>query len=308
MTKLLEWKERIHQIYIGYERIILGVVRFVMALLVFSMINRHVGHMIILDKWYVCFALAVLCGVLPFSATVFLSAAFIVIHLSAISIEATSAVILVFLFMFFLYFRFSPKSEYFIVLTAVACFLKIPQIIPITIGLLATPAALIPTVFGVIIYYFLKGMQKNVAILGDVTTGSDTNSDFVMTINQFFNNKEMYLVLFVLVLTAMIVYFLRRRDMAHAWRKAIVAGVIIEFVILCTGYVMLGTLENVSWLVLGTVLALGGAFVEKLFAQNLDYKRTEHVQFEDDEYYYYVKAVPKISVAVQEQQVKRIEE
>ena len=26
----------------------------------------------------------------------------------------------------------------------------------------------------------------------------------------------------------------------------------------------------------------------------LDYKHTERVQFEDDDYYYYVKAVPKI--------------
>ena len=26
---------------------------------------------------------------------------------------------------------------------------------------------------------------------------------------------------------------------------------------------------------------------------NLDYARTENVQFEDDEYYYYVTAVPK---------------
>ena len=30
------------------------------------------------------------------------------------------------------------------------------------------------------------------------------------------------------------------------------------------------------------------------------------VQFEDDEYYYYVKAVPKMAVAVPEKRVKRI--
>ena len=34
--------------------------------------------------------------------------------------------------------------------------------------------------------------------------------------------------------------------------------------------------------------------------------RTERVQFEDDEYYYYVKAVPKMYVAVKEKQVKTI--
>ena len=39
---------------------------------------------------------------------------------------------------------------------------------------------------------------------------------------------------------------------------------------------------------------------------NVDYSRTEMVQFEDDEYYYYVKAVPKVVLAVPEKKVKRI--
>lgn len=38
----------------------------------------------------------------------------------------------------------------------------------------------------------------------------------------------------------------------------------------------------------------------------MDYSRTEHTQFEDDEYYYYVKAVPKINVVAPEMNVKRI--
>ena len=33
---------------------------------------------------------------------------------------------------------------------------------------------------------------------------------------------------------------------------------------------------------------------------------TEHVQFEDDEYYYYVTAVPKMHIPEQEKEIKRI--
>ena len=36
------------------------------------------------------------------------------------------------------------------------------------------------------------------------------------------------------------------------------------------------------------------AFIYKLFVFSVDYAKTERVQFEDDGYYYYVKAVPKI--------------
>ena len=38
----------------------------------------------------------------------------------------------------------------------------------------------------------------------------------------------------------------------------------------------------------------------------VDFRRTEYVQYEDDEYYYYVKAVPKINVAGEDVKVKQI--
>jgi disulfide oxidoreductase YuzD len=38
----------------------------------------------------------------------------------------------------------------------------------------------------------------------------------------------------------------------------------------------------------------------------VDYTRTERVQFEDDEYYYYVKAVPKNMIAEPKKTVKKI--
>ena len=43
-----------------------------------------------------------------------------------------------------------------------------------------------------------------------------------------------------------------------------------------------------------------------MFDMNFSYSRTEYVQFEDDEYYYYVKAVPKNSVKREKKKVKKI--
>ena len=67
---------------------------------------------------------------------------------------------------------------------------------------------------------------------------------------------------------------------------------------------------NVSYTVLIVSAALGlvlGFVLEFLFL-SVDYSRTENMQFEDDEYYYYVKAVPKIGVPVPEKTVKHITE
>ena len=56
----------------------------------------------------------------------------------------------------------------------------------------------------------------------------------------------------------------------------------------------------------GSVLAILIAKVIEFFRFCVDYSRTERVQFEDDEYYYYVKAVPKMNVAAATKTVKKI--
>ena len=63
---------------------------------------------------------------------------------------------------------------------------------------------------------------------------------------------------------------------------------------------------SVGAVVLGTLGSLLLALVVEFFVLSVDYSRTEYTQFEDDEYYYYVKAVPKMSIAVSNKKVKKI--
>ena len=57
---------------------------------------------------------------------------------------------------------------------------------------------------------------------------------------------------------------------------------------------------------LGAVVTVLACKIIEFFRFCLDYSRTEKVQFEDDEYYYYVKAVPKMTVAAPTNTVKKI--
>ena len=50
-------------------------------------------------------------------------------------------------------------------------------------------------------------------------------------------------------------------------------------------------------LIIGLLLAAVIGLIYNFFIFSVDYTRTEHVQFEDDDYYYYVKAVPKMTVS-----------
>ena len=70
------------------------------------------------------------------------------------------------------------------------------------------------------------------------------------------------------------------------------------------GYLVLNISGKTLWLLIGSILSMLIGFVLEFLFMNLDYARTERVQFEDDDYYYYVKAVPKKMVASKEVTVK----
>ena len=80
-------------------------------------------------------------------------------------------------------------------------------------------------------------------------------------------------------------------------------------VVLCTaGNVALNLHISLSPLVIsGVIGVLVGLLLEVVFL-SVDYARTEYLEFEDDEYHYYVKAVPKIGVTVPQKSVKHINE
>ena len=47
-------------------------------------------------------------------------------------------------------------------------------------------------------------------------------------------------------------------------------------------------------------------FFYRFFVFSVDYSRTEYLQFEDEDYYYYVKAVPKSTIAMADVRVQKI--
>jgi hypothetical protein len=96
----------------------------------------------------------------------------------------------------------------------------------------------------------------------------------------------------------------RRMNVDHAWTVAIAAGALFELAGLFAGYLIMNISGKMVALVLGSIVSMVLGYGIKFFFMDLDYARTERVQFQDDEYFYYVKAVPKKMVASKEKTVK----
>lgn len=305
MTVLLELKEKLKGFYGKYDVFIHPLAKFVLAWATFSIINANIGYMETLKSTTVLLVLSLLGAILPVSATMVVAVAVVILQLYALSLEVAIIGILLFALLFLLYFRFTPKDGFYVILTPICLHLGIGPVMPVAAGLLSKAHTAISVVCGTVIYYFLGGVKANAAVLGEKSEDAELTSKFTAIINQILGNKEMYLVIIAFAMTTIIVLLLRNLATDYAWTIAIVVGELMNIIVLFAGYVLLGIEGKTGEILFGILISVMVAFLLQFLFFHVDYTRTERVQFEDDEYIYYVKAVPKMYVAEKEKQVKK---
>ena len=305
MTDLLVLREQLKRFYGKYEVYITPVLRFLLAFMSFSMINHAIGYMSALNSIAIVLILALLCSFLPLNFTVILAAAVSLVHLYAFSLECAVVALAVFLLMFVLYFRFSPNDTVVVLLTPLFFVLKIPYAVPIAMGLIGTPVSAVSVACGVIVYYVIGYMNESASVL-NTFDAEGVVEKFRYIIDGVLGNKTMLVVVAAFTITIVVVYFIRRLSVDYAWTIAIITGALVNILFLLFGDLLFNTNVSILGLIIGSVIAALLVKVLEFMVFNVDYSRTEMVQFEDDEYYYYVKAVPKNTVATPEKRVKTI--
>lgn len=305
MTGLLELKEKIKSICSKYEAFILPAVKFLLAFLVLNILNGQMGYMNRLDNVAIVLIVALMCSFLPLGAITFFAVVFSLLHMYALSLEVAVVGVCMYLLMFLLFFRFSAKESLVVVLTPILCIMKIPYVMPVAMGILGTPASAVSVGCGVAIYYLINTVVLNAPTIN--TMGAEeATAKLRLVIDGVLGNKAMLVMITAFAITVVVVYLIRRMSMDYSWTIAIVAGAMIDMIILLVGDLLYDTNLSVGGVILGVLIAIVVGKVIEFFRICLDYTRTEKVQFEDDEYYYYVKAVPKMSVAAPTKTVKKI--
>lgn len=307
MAVLLELKENFKRFYNKYDIYIVPVAKFIAALVSFLMLNASIGYMDKLNSPIIAVLVSVICAFLPNGFTIVMLSIFMIAHLYAISVEFALIALCVVLLMYLLYFRFTPKLGYLLILTVIMCGFKIPYVIPVAVGLCSSFLAAIPVSFGVIIYYIINTASAYEAA---VTNKSLTESMLQVSylIESLVKDKQMIVLIAALAVTVIVVYIIRRLKIDYAWGYAIGIGSVLQFIILVVCEIVFKTEFNIVLIVIGVILGALAGYICNVMFFAVDFRRTEYVQYEDDEYYYYVKAVPKVGVQMPEKQVKHITE
>ena len=305
MAKLFELRGFIKRIYARYDVYVKPVLKFLLALVSFLILNNKIGFMQQLRSPLVAMALSLVCALLPLNGIVVFTGVLMLAHAYALSLEVCAVVAGFLLVMYLLYFRISPRMGILLVITPICYVVGVPYFIPLMGGLLFGPAAVVPAAFGSLIYHLLKYMSQNTTSLGtgEVEGGA---TKVVSLIDSLVNNKEMFLCILAMILTVLVVYFIRRLSVDHSWELAIGLGTVVNIVVHLCGALLPNVTVQIVGLLVGSLFSVLLAFVVKFFAFSVDYTRTERVQFEDDEYYYYVKAIPKNEIAEPKKTVKKI--
>lgn len=305
MTSLLEIREKIKSIYSKFEGFILPIVKFLVAFIVLSTLNNKMGYMTKIDSTAIVLVVALMCSFLPTGCIVLFGALFSLLHMYSLSMEVAAVGLCFYLVMFLLFFRFSPKDSLMVILTPLLFSMKIPYVIPIAAGLICPPTAAISVGCGVVVHYLLQTIiisAPTISTMGD----AEAITKVRLMVDGIVKNKEMVVVIAAFAITVVVVYLIRRMPVNYSWTIAMVAGAMTNVVILLIGDLMYDINLSIVSVLLGSVLAVVVAKVIEFFRFCVDYDRVEKVQFEDDEYYYYVKAIPKMTVAVPAKTVKKI--
>lgn len=305
MTDLLEIREKIKLFYSRFEVFILPVVKLLLAFVVLNTLNRRMGYMTRLDNSAIVLIVALACSFLPTGCIVMFAALFSLLHMYSLSVEVALVGFCMYLVMFLLYFRFAPRDSLVVVLTPLLFALKIPYVMPIVAGLVCSPASMVSVGCGVGVYYLLETVVGNFSAFSTMSDDSELVKLRLM-IDGLLGNKEMLVMIVSFAITVLVVYLIRRMSINYAWTIAMVSGVLLNLVIQLIGDLIYDINGSMVGALLGSLLALVVAKIIEFFRFCVDYNRTEKVQFEDDEYYYYVKAVPKMSVSMSTKTVKKI--
>ncbi len=298
MKQLLMIKEKLKKFAGKYSVYIIPLLKFLATYIILNRINNDLGYMSLLTNKAITLIIALAGSFLPVNLTIVIIAAIAIAHTYALKLECAVIVLAVFLVMFLLYFRFSSKDTVAALLMPISIIFKVPYVVPVSMGLCGTMSSAMAVFCGTISYYLLKGISVNADSIANLGAEGSVMETFKDMVDVLLGNKDMFAYAIAFAFTVIAVSLIHKLPIKYSWSFAIVIGNILQFIVLLIVSAKLDAGVPAGKAFLGIIFSIILNTILQYFCFDLDYNRTERVQFEDDEYYYYVKAVPKNTIKV----------
>ena len=313
MQRLQTWRLIGQRILAAGDPYIVMAAKAITALTVLLSINAAFPYRALLSRGLIVAAVSLLCSILPWTYITVFGVLFVLGQLSALSLEAFVFFLVIAVVLAVLSYVTLPGCGILLALLPVLLSWKIPTAAVLLAGLFGGITAFVSVAGGTAVYYVLKLIADNAAVLSGeqtVTASGETVSTLVqrllLLVKGVLGHEEMLAAVLVFGLTTLLVHLLSRADVDYARVIAVGAGAVFCPALMMAASQLAGVRMSAGMVFLSAFVGLLVSLAALFLTVSLDYPHTEKVRFEDDDYYYFVKAVPKIKLP--EEQAKKGED
>ena len=249
--------------------------------------------------------LAILYVILPPTISYAIMIAVIGAQLSS-NTEIALLSVLCLLCLLFFYIRLAPKESILILLTLAAFYLKIPYLAPLLAGLYFSVTAIVPIAIGVFLWTLIPIIAE---LLKTSATAGFNIMDMPKTLavilpaflNAFTVNQEWIFTAFIFAMVVLAVYGISHINLDYSKEISVALGAVLTAVSFIIANVLANMPLDIFHMVMYVLLSALIAEIIHFFDIALDYSRSERIEFEDEDNYYFVKVVPKILLSKRSQ-------
>lgn len=307
MKFLFNTKNKIDEIYAKAPMAVTCIVRIVIAFLTLFAVKVNFGFNSMLTTWYFVILFSIVCAFLPLRIMLFALAAYCIVQLFTMSAGIGIVAVILLAIMYLIYFRFEKKLTYVIILIPLLCIIRLPILIPLILAVTMPLSSVICALFGIFIYYFLHYIHMNAAMLQGLESGNEI-ARMSVTLDGVFSYNELWYTMLCIAIIFAATFLLKkiRVNMSNQLAIALGSGIYLILIIICNLAYETMTYSKLLWFVIGTVVSCIVAMIISTIVLPLDYNRTEFIELEDEEYKYFVRAVPKAAISKESVKIKRI--
>ena len=303
MEKLLIYRERFLKFIAARGRFIQAGTRFLGGFILFYVMGKLFGYTAFFAGPFFLVMMGIISIFIPTSAVSLIFYIVIFLQLVHVSLEVALFFALMVLLYFLVYQRVYPETRVYLMMAPIFFYFQLPACLPIFVGMFCGIAGIPAILMGTFIYY-LGNMVQHVVM--QIETGIVHGKVYSLVAARAIDNKELIPYFGIFCMVVVLVSAIRKRGASHSWNLSIIAGGAAYVILLFIG----GYFTNSEVLILpqiavGVVSILIAIIVQFLY-NVIDYTREETFEFEDEEYYYYVRAIPKVSVEEEEFNVTQI--
>ncbi len=310
MMALLVVKTRLKNIYQKYYRVIRSVLKMLASAGTFAVVFYNLPFRPELKEYEAPLIImaSLICGFIPDMAVMCLVLLLELYEISAVSLIASAVFFTAIAIYFLLFGRYTKTQSYIVLLIPVLSVLNLSYAVPIVAALFLTPAMIPACIVGVLVQYILLGIKEYEVISKSAADTGNTVEVLQYMVNYVLQNREMLIYMGAFSLAYFFVFVVRKGKYNYASHVGIFVGIVVCMAGIISGDIFFSIQTNMNRLVIGLGITALLAYIVQFFRMSLDYAGVRKLQFEDEEYFYYVKAVPKLKVAAEDKTITTMEE